>query len=146
MKRAASLLVVGMVLFVAASAFAQAQSASTQNQNTRGYPTAAYVKNIPLLKVYVHPLGYKLTFLRSDSTIGTLYVPLTWFGGTAGKAAITYGVTPDRPYVSIAWVDGTFDHITINASSDVTGPTWGSLGPLPDISAQFNIQEPSREF
>ena len=150
MKRAVAVLVAGILLLAGVSAFAQAQPAqpaqspSTQKQ---GYPTEAYVKNIPVFKILVHPLGYKILYLKSDMSVGELYVPLTWFrGGLTATANISYGFTPDRPYVSISWVDGKFDHISINAHQDMFGPTWGTLSPTTDLSAQFNIQEPPRDF
>ena len=95
----------------------------------------------------MHPLGYKLLYWRSDTTIGEMYVPLKWFtGGVTATAEITYGITPDRPYVSIAWVDGKFDHITINAQEDMMGPTWGILDASVNLTTQFNIQEPPRDY
>ncbi len=153
MKRAVAVVVAGALLLGGLAAFAQtqpaqpAQPAQPSTQQRQGYPTDAYVKNIPLIKVLVHRQGYKLLYLKSDMSIGEMYVPIAWFrGGVAATAEITYGFTPDRPYVSIAWVDGKFDHITINAQEDTMGPTWGVLDPTLDLSAQFNIQEPPREF
>jgi hypothetical protein len=150
MKRAVAILIAGILLLAGLSAFAQtqpAQPAQSPSAQRQGYPTEAYVKNIPILKILVHPLGYKLLYLKSDMSIGELYVPLKWFhGGVAAVAEITYGISPDRPYVSISWVDGKFDHITINAQENMLGPTWGTLSPTTDLSAQFNIQEPPRDF
>ena len=140
MKRAVAILIAGVFLLESISAFAQTQSAPGQ-----GYPKEAYVKNISLIKIMVHPLGYKLLY-RKGVQIGELYVPLTWFsGGVISKAYISYGSTPDRPYVSIAWVDGKFDNITINAQ-EMGSPTWGILNSTTDLTAQFNIQEPPRDF
>jgi hypothetical protein len=155
MKRAIAFLFAVALLFAGASAFAQAQPAQpsqaaqpSQPPSTQaGYPKEAYVKNIPFFKILVHPLGYEILFWKSDMTVAFMYVPLTWFqGGVMSTAAITYGNSADRPYVSIYWVDGKFDHITINAQSDMMGPTWGQLDPTLNLTEQFNIQEPSREF
>jgi hypothetical protein len=146
MKRALAFLIAGALLFVSVLAFAQAQPAQPPSTQ-QGYPKEAYVKNISLIRVLVHPLGYKLLYWKSDETIGQLYVPLKWFsGGVTSTADITYGITPDRPYVSIAWVDGKFDHITINAQEDMMGPTWGILDPTLNLTTQFSVQEPPREF
>ena len=146
MKRAVSLVVAGTLLLVGISAFAQAQTPQTSSPQ-QAYPKEAYVKNVPLIRIFVHPLGYKLLYWRSDTTIGEMYVPLKWFtGGVTATAEITYGITPDRPYVSIAWVDGKFDHITINAQEDMMGPTWGILDASVNLTTQFNIQEPPRDY
>jgi len=152
MKRAIAVLLGGALLLVGVSVFAQAQSSpqaqpSSPPSTQQGYPKEAYVKNIPFFKILVHPLGYKILFWKSDMSIGTMYVPLTWFhGGVLAKATITYGTGPDRPYVSISWIDGQFDHITINAQEDMMGPTWGQLDPTLNLTSEFNIQEPSKDF
>ena len=147
MKRAVAYLVAVTLLLVAMTAFAQTQAAQPASAQSQGYPKDAYVKNIPLIRVFVHPLGYELVYWKSDMTIGYLYVPLAWFrGGLASTANITYGSNPERPYVTISWVDGKFDHISINAQSDMMGPTWGTLGPTVDLTSQFNIQEPPRDY
>jgi len=147
MKRAICVLCAGIVLLTGLPAFAQTQAAQPQSAQGQGYPKEAYVKNIPLIRVYVHPLGYRLAYLKSNFQIGEIYVPISWFNlGVMSKAEITYGPTSDRPYVSISWVDGKFERITINANSYMAGPTWGTLGPAVDLTAQFNVQEPPREF
>lgn len=146
MKRAVAFLIAGALLLAGISAFAQTQPSQAPSAQ-QGYPKEAYVKNIPLIRVFVHPLGYKLLYWKSDMTIAELYVPLKWFhGGPASTAEITYGMTPDRPYVSIAWVDGKFDHISINAQEDMMGPTWGTLDSTLNLTAQFNITEPPRDY
>ncbi len=146
MKRAVAFLIAGALMLAGISAFAQTQPSQPQS-GQQGYAKEAYVKNIPLIRVFVHPLGYKLLYWKSDMTIGELYVPLKWFhGGASSTADITYGVTPDRPYVAIAWVDGKFDHISINAQQDMMGPTWGTLDPTLNLTNQFNIQEPPRDY
>jgi len=146
MKRAVAIVIAGTLLLMGMSAFAQAQTAQPSSAQ-QGYPKEAYVKNIPLIRILVHPLGYKLLYWKSNMTIGEMYVPLKWFtGGVTATAVITYGNTPDRPYVSISWVDGKFDNISINAQEDMTGPTWGTLDATLNLTAQFNIQEPPRDY
>ncbi len=149
MKRTVATLIAGAVLLAGLSAYAQTQPAQpAQPPSTQeGYPKEAYVKNIPLIRVLVCTFGYDLRYLRSDMTIGNIYVPMKWFhGGPSALAEITYGITPDRPYVTISWVDGKFDHLMINAQADQSGPTWGVLTPTPELSAQFDVQEPPRDF
>ncbi|HVO40564.1 MAG TPA: hypothetical protein VMV03_16140 [Spirochaetia bacterium] len=147
MKRAICVLWAGIVLLAGLPAFSQAQAAQPQSAQAQGYPKEAYVKNVPLVRIYIHPLGYKCVYLKGNMQIGEIYVPLSWFNlGVTSKAEISYGPTSDRPYVSISWVDGKFERIVINASSDMAGPTWGTLSPAVDLAAQFNVQEPPREF
>lgn len=150
MKRALVVLIAGIAVLAGLPAFAQTQTASTQpaaQSGPAGYPKEAYVKNIPIIRILVHPLGYKIFYWKSNMTIGDLYVPLAWFSGSiSSKAAITYGTTPSRPYLAITWVDGKFERVTINALEDMMGPTWGTMDPNVDLSAQFNIQEPPKDY
>ncbi len=78
MKRAVAIVIAGTLLLMGMSAFAQAQTAQPSSAQ-QGYPKEAYVKNIPLIRVFVHPLGYKLLYWKSNMTIGEMYVPLKWF-------------------------------------------------------------------
>ena len=96
MKSAVAVLVAGIVLLASVVASAQTQSAQpsqpaqSPSAQKQGYPTEAYVKNIPLFKILVHPLGYKLLYLKSNETIGELYVPLKWFrGGTYSSPMVS---------------------------------------------------------
>jgi hypothetical protein len=43
-------------------------------------------------------------------------------------------------------VDGVFDHITLYVLNDFQSQTWGVLNVPGDLSAQFNVQEPPKEF
>lgn len=137
MKKAFALLLIGM-LFLLATLPATSQA--------KNYPKEAYVKTAHIAAIALHPLGYRLTYLRTDNTWGNLYVPLTWFGGVVAKADIGFGFGPQYPYFSIFWVDGVFDHISIHAMENYQDPTWMVLDPSIDLSAQFGAQEPSKDF
>ncbi len=138
MKKAVILFAAGLFLLTSLPAFSQAQTT---------YPKDAYAKTIPLLKVWVHDLGYKLQFFNSNSQVADIYVPLTWFNkGALSKADIVYGNEKGFPYCTIVWVDGEFDHITLYVLNDFRSQTWGVLNVPGDLSAQFNVQEVPKEF
>ncbi len=137
MKRPVFFIAAALILLAGLPAFSQAQN----------YPKDAYIKSVHIEKVWTHELGYMVQFFNSKSHISSFYVPLTWFNkGINSKADIVYGGGRSFPYAAIYWVDGKFDHITINAHADQSGPTWGALNPSPELSAQFNVQEPPRDF
>ena len=74
-------------------------------------------------------------------------MPLTWFNkGALSKARIVYGNESGLPYCTIVWVDGVFDHITLYVLNDFNAQSWGVLNVQGDLSAQFNVQEPPKEF
>jgi hypothetical protein len=116
-------------------------------QESSGAAKDAYVKSVPLIKVWIHQLGYVLQFWNSHSQIQEIYVPLTWFNrGPASKADIVYGNDRSYPYCSIFWVDGKFDHLRLYVFSDYNSPTWGVMGATTDMDKSFDVQDIPKEF
>lgn len=139
MKRAGIFLMAGLFVLMSLPAFSQTQADSN--------PKDAYVKTVPLVKVWMNQLGYVAQFMNSKSQISSIYVPLTWFGnGPDSKADIIYGNVTGYPYCSIYWVDGKFDHITLYVMSDYSSPTWGILEGGGDLTTKFNVQEVPKDF
>jgi hypothetical protein len=137
MKRAGIVIVVGLLLCVGLPAFSQAQT----------YPKDAYVKTVPLMKVWMNQLGYVLQFFSSKSQVANIYVPISWFNkGADSKADIIYGNEPSYPYCSIFWVDGKFDHIKLYVLNNYNSPSWGVVGSGIDLTSNFNVQEVPKDF
>jgi len=137
MKRAGIVIVAGLFMLMSLPAFSQTQDNAKQ----------AYVKSIPLVKVWMNQLGYVAQFFNSKSQISNIYVPLTWFGnGPDAKADIIYGNVTGYPYCSIYWVDGKFDHIVLYVLKDYTSTTWGILEGGTDLATKFDVQEVPKDF
>jgi hypothetical protein len=137
MKKAVILFAVGFILLASLPAFSQAQN----------YPKDAYLKSVPILKVWVHPLGYMVQFFNSKSQVSELYVPLSWFNkGSLSKADLIYGNEKGFPYFTIYWVDGAFDHIALYVLPDFRSLTWGVLSTAEDFTDKFNVQDVPKEF
>lgn len=137
MKKAVIVFAAGIFLLASLPAFSQ----------TQAYPKDAYFKTLPLLKVWVHELGYKVQFFNSKSQVSDIYVPLAWFNkGSQSKAVLVYGNEKGYPYCSIVWVDGVFDHITLYVLNDFRDSTWGVLSGPADLTTQFNVEEVPKEF
>ncbi len=114
---------------------------------TQGYAKDAYYKAVPILKIWMHPLGYVVQYVTSDTQVAVMYVPFTWFNqGVNSKAQLVYGTDNSYPYFSIYWVDGKFDHITLYVKRDTTSATWGVLSGTPELTDKFNVQEPPKNF
>ena len=136
--RKAALPLIGLLLLVAV------MPALAQHKT---YPKEAYVVSEHIVAIALHPLGYRLTYLRTDNTWGNLYVPLSWFGnGPDSKADIGFASGIEYPFFSIFWVDGSFDHISIHAPENYQDPSWQVIDPSVDLTAQFNVKEPPRDF
>jgi len=141
MKKAGIVLAATLLLLTSLPSFAQQAYSSTTN------PKDAYYKVVPVMKVWMHQLGYMVQYWTSKSQIAQIYIPLTWFNqGVNSKADIIYGNEPGIPYVTIFWVDGKFDHINLYAMSSYNDLTWGVLSQATDLTSQFNVQDVPKEF
>ena len=127
------------VMTVLVSLCAWSQSQSTE-------PTDVFVKTVPVVKVYTHPLGYKVLYLKSNLEMGILYLPDAWLKEAGGKAAVIWQTGDRPPHFSIFWVDGKFDHVYLYVPNDMSLPLWGALDASQDLSAEFNIDEPKLSY
>ncbi len=141
MKKAGFVLAASLLLLTSLPSFAQQAYSSATN------PKDAYYKVVPLLKVWMHPLGYLVQYWTSKSKVAEMYFPYTWFNqGVNSKADLVYSQDAGVPYVAIFWVDGKFDHMKIYALDYYDSPTWGILETVTDRSAKFNVDEVPRNF
>jgi hypothetical protein len=131
------LLCAGILLLASAVAFSQAEQKKI---------TDVFVKTVPVVKVYTHQLGYKVIYVKSTLEMGTLYLPLTWFGKAAGKGDLVWEDLSEPTYFSIFWADGKFDHIVLHVPNNLSSPIWGELEDSPDVAAKFNVEEPQLNF
>jgi hypothetical protein len=136
-KRPVIIIFAALVLLASLPAFSQAQN----------YPKDAYVKTIHIVKIWTSSEGYKVQFFNSHSHISDIYVPLSWFNkGVNSRAEIVYGVTAEYPYITIVWVEGKFDHVTLHVLQDYNDLSWGELRGAADDSALFKVEEVPKEF
>ncbi len=128
--------VVLLVVLACSAAFAQQNDARD-----------VYVKSVRIARVYAHGLGYRILYFKSTMEYAEMYVPTTWFSFSGeGKANVVWGNSAEYPYFSIYYVDGKFDRILLYLHSNMHDVTWGTLPPGMDLSSEFNVQEPPRDF
>ena len=96
-----------------------------------------YVKSVPILKIFSHPEGYKILYMKSDMKVGELYVPHRWLSKSGGRAEIVYGKDSSYPYFSVFYRDGKFDFIRLYVIEDVHDLTWGILKKTEASNAAF---------
>ncbi len=106
-----------------------------------------YVKSVRIARVYPNGLGYRIIYFKSTLEYAEMYIPTTWFSfsGTS-KANVIWGESDEFPYMSIYYADGKFDRILLYLHSNMRDVTWGTLPPGIDLTSQFNVQEPPRDF
>ena len=106
-----------------------------------------YVKSVRIARVYPSGLGYRILYFKSTMEYAEMYVPVTWFSFKSGaKANVIWGESAEFPYFTIFYVDGKFDRIVLYLHANMHDVTWGTLPPGMDLSSQFNVQEPPRDF
>jgi len=137
MKKALVSLIAAMLLLACLPAFSQQPRAEVKD---------AYAKTVPIVKIYTHYLGYRVVYLKSNYELGEMYVPLTWFYAAVPKAQIVWGNTREYPYFSLFWVDGKFDYVRLYLKDNPRDSTWGVLDTREDLSANFNVQDPPKQF
>jgi hypothetical protein len=106
-----------------------------------------YVKTVPIARVYPHALGYRILYFKSNLEYTEMYVPAQWFSfaGTS-RANVIWGNSAEYPYLTIYYKDGKFDRILLYLHSNMHDVSWGSLPPGIDLTRQFNVQEPPKDF
>jgi len=139
MKKAAILIAGCLFLLACLPGFAQAQSPASP------YPTSAYYKILHLERVWVHQLGYVVSFFSSQAQLQYIYLPVGWFNkGPASKAELIYST--GEPYVTIFWIDGKFDHVNLHVPRNPHDQVWGIADPAIDLTAKFNVQDVPLSF
>jgi hypothetical protein len=107
-----------------------------------------FVKTVPIIKVYLHKLGFRVVYWKSDLTFGTFHVPIEWFGSSAdSKAEAVYGSDRSYPYFSIFWKEGEFDHIRFYLIQNKNHESWGDLPNTAELNSKFeNLETLDLEF
>ncbi len=100
-----------------------------------------FVKSVPITKVYVHQLGYRIVYVKSGMDLGITYIPMEWFYGSgANKAQVVYGDDPAYPFISVFWKEGEFHHLRLYLFRDKNHQTYGDLDYSPTLEDKFNVE------
>jgi hypothetical protein len=110
-----------------------------------------YVKTVPIARVYMHKLGYRVVYQKSDLNFAVFYVPKRWFdlSGTEReepKAELVLTNERTVPYFSIFWKDGQFSHIRLYLHRDLQHDSYGDLKDPTSLDDKFNIESLDLEF
>ncbi|HDQ13672.1 MAG TPA: hypothetical protein ENN41_02515 [Sediminispirochaeta sp.] len=108
-----------------------------------------FVKTVPISKVYMHNLGYRIVYEKNDFDIGVLYIPNDWFdlsGQEEPKAELLMTREPEVPYFSVFWKNGEFSHIRLYLHKSLTHGSYGSLKNPESMNDQFDVETLALEF
>ncbi|HKK65629.1 MAG TPA: hypothetical protein VJ967_07225 [Clostridia bacterium] len=110
-----------------------------------------YVKSVPIDKVYMHSLGYRIVYQKSNLNFGVFYVPEQWFDMPENreqdpKAELIMARNEAYPYFSIFWEAGEFSHIRLYLNKNLNHLSYGNLETPENFDNQFDIETLSIEF
>lgn len=105
-----------------------------------------YYKNVQILKIFPHRLGYYVIYRRVGLKTGELYIPHEWFARTDQRAVLNRTDSNINPYLTIMTKAGEFDHIRLVVAKDINHPTWGMISPGTDITEKFKIEKLTVEY
>jgi hypothetical protein len=107
-------------------------------QDKPGYQKRdVYTKTFPIAKIWSSKFGYRVDYVTSSLDVKVVYLKLELFTGAAGKAVLSLGRGQEYPYMSVTWVAGEIDHVTIYAIDSPAAYSWGVLHGGDDIKNQF---------
>jgi hypothetical protein len=99
----------------------------TAQESSRYQKRDVYTKTFPIAKIWSSRYGYRVDYVNTKLDINVLYIKAEYFSGTTGKAVLAYGRGPEYPYMSVTWVAGEIDHVTIYAVDSPGAYSWGVL-------------------
>lgn len=145
MKIRTVLLAAVFLFFSILPGIAQDADISTDT-NTDKWSNLFYV-NVPIEKIYPHTLGFVVLYQKSNSELGRIYLPDSWFASSGGKGdLIKMDAGTTWPYLVVFYKDGKFDHVRLYVRRDKSHPSWGLLPPDANIADKFNVEEVKIEF
>ena len=100
-----------------------------------------YARSFHIYKIYVHPLGYLITFTKPTGMgLSFFYIPYSWFTKAGGNGEMVWGNNRAYPYFSIIWINGKFDHIKIYVHENLDHFSWDKLNKNTDeVKDKFDI-------
>jgi hypothetical protein len=129
---------IALILFIALAGFVWAEESEY------------YVKTVPISKVYVHRLGYRIVYQKADLSFGVFYVPNRWFQtrgtGEPPKAELVTQGNSSVPYFSIFWRNGEFDHIRLYLHKNPSDISYGEMDNPEAVNDRFDIETLDLEF
>ena len=121
-------------------------------QNNSGENQNIYYINVPVERIYVTNDGYVVQYRSGSSILGTIGIPIEWFGNAFyPHGSTSYGANKaevvrlpsayDWPTLSVFYVDGKFSHVRLYVHPFKSHLTWGSLPQGTDVSRFFGDRE-----
>jgi hypothetical protein len=109
----------------------------TAQQNSGYQKRDVYTKTFPIAKIWASKYGYRVDYINSRLDINVVYIRSELFSGAGGKAVLALGRGPEYPYLSVTWIAGEIDHVTIYAVNSPGAYSWGVLHGGDEIKDRF---------
>ena len=104
-----------------------------------------------ITKIYIHRLGFRVVYLKTNMELADFYVPMTWFDEASGKGTLIRGQDSSYPFFSIFWEPGKpdgerFHSVKLYTKTSLAHETWGTLTHREGIDKLFDVDEIQIEF
>jgi len=133
-----------LIIFISCAGVLAAQERSPE------HTSEFFVKTVPISKVYMHRLGYRIVYQKSNHQMAAFYVPNSWFhatdDGKAPQAELITERTETVPYFSIFWQNGEFDHIRLYLHRNKDHISYGDLADPEAINDRFDVETLNLDF
>ena len=107
-----------------------------------------YYFNFTVEKVYVHRLGFVVTYRGISNYIRRTFIPHEWFRDPDGKGEIIYlGSGKEWPSMTVYYRSGEFSHVRLRVRHNKLHETWGVVPSNTNIDEYFrDLEEVRLEF
>lgn len=124
MKKTYRIIVCLFVLF-AAPLFAQESEKNAESaKNTE---SEVYYVSARILKIFLHPKGYRVIYRTTGLKTAEAYVPFKWSNPGDGRAVFTQVSGRVSPYITFFLRNGEFDFVKVAVPKDPKHYSWGIL-------------------
>ena len=116
-------------------------------QSTRYEESNYYFFNFSVEKIFLHRLGYVVTYRTGGNRIASTYIPHSWFNTIGGQGEIVYlGTGSEWPSMIVYYKDGEFSHVRLRLRKNRQHETWGVVPLTAAIDENFDVEEVILQF
>lgn len=105
-----------------------------------------YVKSLVITQVALGSNGYKVTYLNGRGRLHNVYLPLEWFGGSAGKGERIDTWASSAPFMQVYYLDGSFSHVRLFLIPSFDHVTWTAMDSEDDTESNFSSEDIVLDF
>ena len=117
------------------------------SQNNTNERSSMYYVNVRVERIYPSVEGYIVQYLKNNSQIAIIGIPMEWFIDAAGRAELLQlPAGKNWPTMSVFFVDGEFSHLRLYVHRVKSHVTWGAVPQGADLARYFSEDRDTLNF